>query len=1026
MDDVTYLPRLCPRCGKALAADAPEDLCPACLLAAGTETLTQAGEDDDALTVTAHGGAAQGRGDAPQLAEGATWGSYRIGRLLGRGGMGEVHEAEHVETGRRLALKVLRGRLQDADERARFLREGQLAASVSHPHTVYIFGSEEISGVPVISMELLPGGTLKDRVAAGGPLPVAEAVAAVLDIIGGLDAAQAAGILHRDIKPSNCFVDTDGSVKVGDFGLSISTLARDVHQQLAGFEGTPQYAAPEQLRGEPLDVRADIYAVGATLHYLLTGQPPFEARDLRELAARVTSETARSPRLLRPDIPAGLATVILRCLSKTPAERPPSYTALADLLRPYSAISETPAAPRLRMLAGLVDILILSAPYAIWNAAHADITINGETVSSPANSWTWLLNVVYFFVLEARWGASLGKRLFGLRLSSAGNRPRAPRFGAQSAEWAARVARRTIVFHLPWLAFALLAVGFGPIGPARDRLVAPNVTLKAKDTRALIESAVTLTLIAGLFLTARRRNGWAGLHDLASGTRVVSASTARLRTRTASVVAPAGDAAIPPRGKRYGPFVAATEAAEAGPLVAGFDPVLRRRVWIHVVPPRTPPIDPRRRDVSRAGRLHWLTGRRAGSEHWDAYEALDGQPLLARTGPAPDWAVLKSWLLDLATELVASAADGSTPPLRLDRLWIRDDGRLVLLDFPAPGPDRAETSRASEELLPAQLLASVAGQLMPTGNSPHGLMPLSARTLLRSWSRQAPASLLEAHDGLVRVAAGPDRVRRARRALPLALASIPPLFIVGVTVLVVLPTLSRFFGPDATEMLEFLEMLYQPTPPAGSRLGDPEVRRAMETYVVGRHGARLTDSSFWDSPLMQNVGARLRPTADDVASRHPSVSRDDLAQATATITPELDRQRQRRRQGISDISGVVTMIAAVIGLLPTLFLSILSSMIVPGGLFTRMLGHAVVASDGLEIGRLLSFARALVAWVPAIAWVLYLAASPKVQGFVPTPPNPLLGALLTLAALGVGVLLTVARPSKGPHDWLLGTWVVPR
>ena len=125
--------------------------------------------------------------------------------------MGEVYEAEHVDSGRRIALKVLRSRLQNADERARFLREGQLAASVSHPHTVYIFGSEEIAGMPVISMELLPGGTLKDRVAADGPLPPAEAVAAVLDIIGGLDAAQAAGILHRDIKPSNCFVDSDGS-----------------------------------------------------------------------------------------------------------------------------------------------------------------------------------------------------------------------------------------------------------------------------------------------------------------------------------------------------------------------------------------------------------------------------------------------------------------------------------------------------------------------------------------------------------------------------------------------------------------------------------------------------------------------------------------------------------------------------------------------------------------------------------------------------------------------------------------------
>jgi hypothetical protein len=106
-------------------------------------------------------------------------------------------------------------------------------------------------------------------------------------------------------------------------------------------------------------------------------------------------------------------------------------------------------------------------------------------------------------------------------------------------------------------------------------------------------------------------------------------------------------------------------------------------------------------------------------------------------------------------------------------------------------------------------------------------------------------------------------------------------------------------------------------------------------------------------------------------------------------------------------------------------LSIISSLIVPGGLFTRLLGHAVVTRTG-ETGRGLSLVRVLVAWSPAIAWLLYLASMPKVQGFVPTPPNPLLGTIVTLAALGIGALLTIARPERGPHDWLLGTRVVPR
>src|SRR5262245_19189188 len=357
--------RQCPRCGKPVPADSPEGLCASCLVGASMETVSGSIDSIGAPTMVSASSISgvSGPGE-PRLTAGQTWGPYRIGRLLGRGGMGEVYEAESLETGRRLALKLLRSRLEKPDERARFLREGQLAASISHPHSVYIFGSEEIEGMPVISMELLPGGTLKERVAASGPLAPQDAVAAILDIIGGLDAAQAAGVLHRDIKPSNCFIDDDGAVKVGDFGLSISTLARDIHHDLqaGAFQGTPQFAPPEQLRGEPLDIHADIYAVGATLYYLLTGQPPFDARDLRELVSRVTSEPPQSPRVLRRGIPAGLAAVVLQCLAKIPGERPKSYADLAAALRPFLPAGELPAKPGLRFLAGFADSIILSVP----------------------------------------------------------------------------------------------------------------------------------------------------------------------------------------------------------------------------------------------------------------------------------------------------------------------------------------------------------------------------------------------------------------------------------------------------------------------------------------------------------------------------------------------------------------------------------------------------------------------------------------------------------------------------------------
>ena len=135
----------CPRCRRPLAADAPGGLCAGCLLAASAETMVS-GSIDSMATQSSAAGSPAVVGVVPQLEPGTAWGPYRIGRLLGRGGMGEVYEADHLGSGRRVALKVLRNRLQTQDERARFLREGQLAASLSHPHTVYIFGSEEIAG----------------------------------------------------------------------------------------------------------------------------------------------------------------------------------------------------------------------------------------------------------------------------------------------------------------------------------------------------------------------------------------------------------------------------------------------------------------------------------------------------------------------------------------------------------------------------------------------------------------------------------------------------------------------------------------------------------------------------------------------------------------------------------------------------------------------------------------------------------------------------------------------------------------
>src|SRR5215510_5933381 len=165
--------------------------------------------------------------DLPFLfSAGQRFGPYLIVRPIGKGGMGQVYEAEEIDSGRRVAVKILSRGIGEDEELERFLQEGRLAASLSHPNTVYVFGTTEVQGFPVIAMELAPSGTLKDLVVPGAPMPPAQAVDAILQVIAGLEAAATIGILHRDIKPSNCFVAADGRVLVGDFGLSIATLAR--------------------------------------------------------------------------------------------------------------------------------------------------------------------------------------------------------------------------------------------------------------------------------------------------------------------------------------------------------------------------------------------------------------------------------------------------------------------------------------------------------------------------------------------------------------------------------------------------------------------------------------------------------------------------------------------------------------------------------------------------------------------------------------------------------------------------------
>ena len=271
---------------------------------------------------------------------GAQFGPYHLLDLLGEGGGGKTWEAYDLRTDRRVALKVLTELTAESPETwARLEREVRLAASVSHVSCVHTLWAEEVDGRPTIVMEVMRGGTLRDLL-THGPVPVTYAVMYALDIIDGLEAAQDAGIIHRDVRPSNCFLDEyRGRAKVGDFGVwRMLEVASDL--SLTGaFIGAPFYASPEQVRGQTLDFRSDLYSVGATLYELLTGRPPFSGSTLA-VAAQILGDAPAPLSSLSRSVPKALDRVVMRLLAKDPGGRFGSYEELRQALTPF-----TPRAP---------------------------------------------------------------------------------------------------------------------------------------------------------------------------------------------------------------------------------------------------------------------------------------------------------------------------------------------------------------------------------------------------------------------------------------------------------------------------------------------------------------------------------------------------------------------------------------------------------------------------------------------------------------------------------------------------------
>lgn len=270
------------------------------------------------------------KGMRVQLHDARQLGQYRLLNKLGEGGMGAVYLAEHQLLKRPCALKLINTDLEDNSiALARFEREVTSAAMLSHPNTIEIFDyGRADDGTFYYVMEYLPGLSVSDLVRQAGPLPPGRAVYIMVQACGSLAEAHLLGLVHRDLKPANILIAILGGecdvAKVLDFGLVKVENPSDGMHLTAEYtvSGTPSFMSPEQARGEQqIDGRADIYALGAILYFLLTGKPPFERDSPMSLMIAHAGEPVVPPSQLRPEIPADLEAVVMRCLAKAPADR---------------------------------------------------------------------------------------------------------------------------------------------------------------------------------------------------------------------------------------------------------------------------------------------------------------------------------------------------------------------------------------------------------------------------------------------------------------------------------------------------------------------------------------------------------------------------------------------------------------------------------------------------------------------------------------------------------------------------------
>ena len=969
-------------------------------------------------------------------------GPYVLKRLLGAGGMGQVYEASDP-SGNLVAVKLLSSRWMRSEESLlRFKQEGEIASTINHPRCVFVRAADEDQGQPYIVMELMTGKTLKDLSSESGPLDVADALRVIMDVLDGLEEAHSYGMVHRDIKPANCYLESNGRVKLGDFGLARSMVHDSELTQTGDFVGTPLFASPEQVKGLAIDSRTDIYSVCATLYFLLTGKAPFAGSSPTSVIARIVSEDPIPVRALNPKVPALLESVVMRGLQRDRAARQQSVGELRLALEPFATGRQTISTWGRRFAAYGLDSILAGLSGAV---TVQFVPLNGTYTAIPP--WLFLslmLPIVLYYLLFEVWGnATLGKRLLRLHVVDRYT-------GEKPSLWKRAVRTLAAMLFMGMLSDTMLYLWGDP-----------------NDLNSWTASQWTGYTVSYILMLSPWLFSWRPrllLHDWISGTTVVDRPSLSAQQRLARVAAVYDVPLLATTGypDKLGDFIVTglIRSCSSGTILAGRDERLSRDVWIQLRPREELELTTSRRNCDRTARLRWLSGGVEGDWRWDAFLAFHGAPLKHWTAPESPlaWKKARGILAQIAEEQIQDEKDGTSVSVKsLDQIWIDSRGRVVIVDWhhldpaePVQDDTVAQQQRAVLRETARLLLCGNSLPLQSPSTPILAILPGYARKILEPLSAGTNESFSAAIflESLYAYVHRPAEINFESRLMGMGIAVVPALMLLGIVAglsrtgnLLVLESLAdQVVAPSVVEWLleaghekewERAEAAVKGWPSrdqlqswlANRKQGFQELS---EQYRVrfdrqGSFAALISqNANLISDPVSQLPAVRFEWEGDKLVLLH-------WRKPEGRIHFELPLIPRMVSHDASQASGAFlrwSPVRLVVVMLAPFFIWVVWAGLTRGGLAMWISGQQVVNVAGTPIPWYMWICRVLVAGTPFL-----LLQSLVVWLDLYHPEYLLVSSIASRAMLWLFLvysILVLALPRRAPHDWLLGLYLVPK